>query len=210
MSTMIQIRNVPDALHRQLKSRAALAGMSLSDYLLAEGRQISGAANARRDARTLAEPPRRRTRRSRPPTLFVRSAIARDCRRRISAHRSVAAHAFGGCGGRAPVRLVGGRFMLPHLHRCRSCAGDPALRRRPARSTAERGRAAFSPIPGRPAALTSIRMISCCRASGICGTISRPMMRPMWRLPRRSMLRSLPATGASAAAAGHRARVELV
>ena len=34
--TMIQIRNVPEALHRKLKSRAALAGMSLSDYLLAE------------------------------------------------------------------------------------------------------------------------------------------------------------------------------
>ena len=33
---MIQLRNVPDALHRRLKSRAALAGMSLSDYLLAE------------------------------------------------------------------------------------------------------------------------------------------------------------------------------
>lgn len=39
MSKMIQIRNVPDALHRKLKSRAALAGMSLSDYLLAEARQ---------------------------------------------------------------------------------------------------------------------------------------------------------------------------
>jgi plasmid stability protein len=34
MSTMIQIRNVPDGLHRRLKARAALAGMSLSDYLL--------------------------------------------------------------------------------------------------------------------------------------------------------------------------------
>ena len=31
---MIQIRNVPDELHRELKARAALAGMSLSDYLL--------------------------------------------------------------------------------------------------------------------------------------------------------------------------------
>lgn len=39
--TMIQIRNVPDALHRQLKSRAALAGMSLSDYLLSEIRQVA-------------------------------------------------------------------------------------------------------------------------------------------------------------------------
>lgn len=41
MSTMIQIRNVPDSLHRTLKARAALAGMSLSDYLLAEIRQVA-------------------------------------------------------------------------------------------------------------------------------------------------------------------------
>ena len=39
MPKMIQIRNVPDFLHRKLKARAALAGMSLSDYLLAEIRQ---------------------------------------------------------------------------------------------------------------------------------------------------------------------------
>ena len=41
MGTMVQIRNVPEALHRQLKSRAALAGMSLSDYLLSEIRQAA-------------------------------------------------------------------------------------------------------------------------------------------------------------------------
>jgi len=41
MSSMIQIRNVPDELHRRLKSRAALAGMSLSDYLLNEIRQVA-------------------------------------------------------------------------------------------------------------------------------------------------------------------------
>jgi plasmid stability protein len=41
MSTMIQIRNVPDALHRRLKARAALAGMSLSDYLLHAVRDIA-------------------------------------------------------------------------------------------------------------------------------------------------------------------------
>ncbi len=34
MSKMIQIRNVPDALHRVLKSRAAIEGLTLSDYLL--------------------------------------------------------------------------------------------------------------------------------------------------------------------------------
>jgi antitoxin FitA len=36
MPTMIQIRNVPDALHRRLKARAAMCGQSLSDYLLDE------------------------------------------------------------------------------------------------------------------------------------------------------------------------------
>jgi plasmid stability protein len=36
MSKMIQIRHVPDALHRRLRARAALAGMSLSDYLRLE------------------------------------------------------------------------------------------------------------------------------------------------------------------------------
>jgi len=41
MGIMIQIRNVPEDLHRQLKSRAALAGMSLSDYLLGEIRQVA-------------------------------------------------------------------------------------------------------------------------------------------------------------------------
>ncbi len=41
MSKMIQLRNVPDTLHRTLKARAALAGMSLSDYLLAEIREVA-------------------------------------------------------------------------------------------------------------------------------------------------------------------------
>jgi antitoxin FitA len=34
--TMIQIRNVPEELHRRLKARAAMAGLSLSDMLLRE------------------------------------------------------------------------------------------------------------------------------------------------------------------------------
>ena len=41
MSKMIQIRNVPDELHRTLKVRAAKAGMTLSDYLLSEIEQIA-------------------------------------------------------------------------------------------------------------------------------------------------------------------------
>lgn len=36
MAKMIQIRNVPDDVHRKLKVRAAQQGMSLSDYLKQE------------------------------------------------------------------------------------------------------------------------------------------------------------------------------
>ena len=48
MRRMIQVRNVPEVLHRTLKARAANAGMSLSDYLLGELREIA-------DRPTLAE-----------------------------------------------------------------------------------------------------------------------------------------------------------
>lgn len=41
MSKMIQIRNVPDAVHRKIKARAAQSGMTLSDYLLAEVERIA-------------------------------------------------------------------------------------------------------------------------------------------------------------------------
>ncbi|HLJ26730.1 MAG TPA: hypothetical protein VKY85_08475 [Candidatus Angelobacter sp.] len=41
MSKVIQLRNVPDTLHRTLKARAAMAGMSLRDYLLAEIKEIA-------------------------------------------------------------------------------------------------------------------------------------------------------------------------
>jgi len=41
MPKMIQLRQVPDDLHRKLKARAALEGLSLSDYLLAEVRRAA-------------------------------------------------------------------------------------------------------------------------------------------------------------------------
>jgi hypothetical protein len=34
MSTMIQIRNVPGVVHRQAKARAALEGLTLSEFAL--------------------------------------------------------------------------------------------------------------------------------------------------------------------------------
>lgn len=61
MTAMVQIRNVPEALHRRLKSRAALAGMSLSDYLLSEIREVAerptlGELRARLHSRTETAP----------------------------------------------------------------------------------------------------------------------------------------------------------
>jgi plasmid stability protein len=35
-STMVQIRNVPPDFHRRLKARAAMEGMSMSEYILRE------------------------------------------------------------------------------------------------------------------------------------------------------------------------------
>lgn len=68
MSVMIQLRNVPENLHHTLKARAALAGMSLSDYLLAEIRWLA-------DRPTPAEL-RERVRRRAGVTLSVPAADA--------------------------------------------------------------------------------------------------------------------------------------
>jgi antitoxin FitA len=41
MSKMIRLRQVPDALLRQIKARAAKSRLSLSDYLIREMRKIA-------------------------------------------------------------------------------------------------------------------------------------------------------------------------
>ena len=41
MRKMIQIRNVPEQVHRNLKSKAALEGLSLSEFLLKEIEQVA-------------------------------------------------------------------------------------------------------------------------------------------------------------------------
>jgi hypothetical protein len=41
MAKMIQLRHVPDEVHRKLKARAALEGLSLSDFLLREVRVLA-------------------------------------------------------------------------------------------------------------------------------------------------------------------------
>ncbi|MEP6862769.1 MAG: hypothetical protein ABJE66_19240 [Deltaproteobacteria bacterium] len=41
MSKLVQIKNVPEGVHRTLKARAAQAGMTLSDYLLKEISEVA-------------------------------------------------------------------------------------------------------------------------------------------------------------------------
>lgn len=71
MSTMIRIRSVPEELHRRLKARAAMAGVSLSDDLLNEIRRVAerpaiGELHARLERRQAVTPVE-------PPTQAVRA-----------------------------------------------------------------------------------------------------------------------------------------
>jgi hypothetical protein len=72
MPIMVQIRNVPDELHRTFKARAALAGMTLSDYLLAELRVLA--------ARPTPEELRRRLASRTPvrPRMSAATAVRRE------------------------------------------------------------------------------------------------------------------------------------
>jgi len=67
MSKIIQVRNVPDGLHRALKARAAMAGMSLSGYLLTELREIA--------QRPTMKEMRERLRRRKPVVLSKPAAL---------------------------------------------------------------------------------------------------------------------------------------
>jgi plasmid stability protein len=71
MNRLIQIRNVPDKLHRRLKARAALAGLSLSDYILAEIATLADRPTREELAERLAQRSAVRTKVS--PTRAVRA-----------------------------------------------------------------------------------------------------------------------------------------
>ena len=65
MSTMVQIRNVPDEFHRRLKARAAVEGMSMSDYILREvGKALERPTRREVLERLRTRPVRRLTRRA--------------------------------------------------------------------------------------------------------------------------------------------------
>lgn len=72
MSKMVQIRNVPDTLHRTLKVRAANAGQSLSDYLLAELERL--AARPTRDEMLARIHSRKRVILKTPAAVVIRDA----------------------------------------------------------------------------------------------------------------------------------------
>jgi len=58
----LQVRNVPDDLHRTLKVRAAQAGMSLSEYVLAELRRTATRPTRQEILARIAARPTRRVR----------------------------------------------------------------------------------------------------------------------------------------------------
>jgi antitoxin FitA len=71
MSKMIQLRHVPDPLHRQLKARAAMEGLSLTDFLIREAKKLV-------DRPTVAEIRERLARRS---PVKTRTSAAEALRR---------------------------------------------------------------------------------------------------------------------------------
>jgi plasmid stability protein len=61
---MVQIRNVPSELHRRLKARAAIEGLSMSDYVLREVRKALDRPTRQEVLERLRARPLRRLRRS--------------------------------------------------------------------------------------------------------------------------------------------------
>ncbi len=58
MSVMIQIRNVPEEIHHRLKARAALEGMSMSEYILRELRRLADKPTLQELSARIAEQPK--------------------------------------------------------------------------------------------------------------------------------------------------------
>jgi antitoxin FitA len=67
--TMVQIRNVPNDTHRLLKARAAIEGMSMSDYILREIKKSLDRPTRQEVLERLRAQPVRRLRRSAASTV---------------------------------------------------------------------------------------------------------------------------------------------
>jgi plasmid stability protein len=75
-TTMLQIRNVPPELHRLLKARAAMEGLSMSDYVLREVRKALERPPRQEVLQRLRARPLRRLKTS--PAKLIRAE--RNCR----------------------------------------------------------------------------------------------------------------------------------
>ena len=76
MSTMVQIRNVPTDFHRRLKARAAIEGMSMSDYILREVKKSLDGPTREEVLDRLRERPVRRLKRQ-PAAVIAAERSAR-------------------------------------------------------------------------------------------------------------------------------------
>jgi hypothetical protein len=119
------------------------------------------------------------------------SAITDDRGRRFGPARSAAAHAGSKSGRKAPIRRSPDAARASFARR-RGRAGDPPVRGESTANAAEW----LSPT-SRAFPCADIRTISFCRASGNCGTISRPMTPSTSALPKRSTPRCSPAIDVS-------------
>ena len=70
-SVMVQIRNVPPELHRRLKARAAMEGLTISDYVLREVEKALQRPTRQELLERLAARPRARVRKS--PAEVIRA-----------------------------------------------------------------------------------------------------------------------------------------
>jgi plasmid stability protein len=72
---MLQIRNVPDEVHRKLKAKAARAGVTLSELLAREARRLADQPTLEEMVERLLSLPRRTLKTS--PSRMVREARGR-------------------------------------------------------------------------------------------------------------------------------------
>ncbi len=75
-TTMLQIRSIPIELHRRLKARAALEGVSMSEFVLREIRKSLDRPRREEVLERLREQPRRQLRR-RPAEVIRQEREAR-------------------------------------------------------------------------------------------------------------------------------------
>ena len=176
MAKMIQLRHVPDSVHRNLKSRAAKQGMSLSDYLFVKSPSLPRRRVLRK---CLSASPRanRCSLRNRSGSRFARCGTAVDrlgcvcCAGIARPDSSWVTHRSSITGRRrslARTALAGRRDS--------QCA-EAALPTRVVVSGTSVGDAfRFGGIEGYPARACT----PCCRAFGACGRISPATMRSIW------------------------------